>query len=343
MLPNPSAPSLRQSHRKLCLLLSIATCSITSFWLMARQLSTGGDSGGGGVGEEWISGIPNPLNTNTSVFPVERAMEGVRKSSGNNTLPRILPPNINITASIPQVASVPSPPPPSPRLRGTAIIQLWGELGNHLSIFAFYYAVRTIASSEFQLDLTLHVRKQKASKAASAADNSRCIKSFRDLNFDECDDGDNNRTKGDRCTDKIDNQMTALHDPNIALTNNSTMLRWIHDLHMTGSTSDDIRSFLRSYVSMLTDDSITDLFNRRDVGWSTKERHPFLFAIDRLHVSDALIDEFYGSGGLQEYFAFDDDTKMDDGCCSSLPDDDEQVFHYRSFVVDLPTRHPSIS
>ena len=57
-------------------------------------------------------------------------------------------------------------------LQGTAVVQLSGELGNHLQVLAHYFAVQVIALEEFNLNLTLHVRKQNARKAKSAAENT---------------------------------------------------------------------------------------------------------------------------------------------------------------------------
>ena len=110
-----------------------------------------------------------------------------------------------------------------PALQGTAVIQLMGELGNHLSILAHYFAVRTIAATEFNLELKLHVRKQKANKATPTSKNVQCMKSFRYLDFDECswshitDTRNNNGTmtsisKGQFCTEKINKQMAVLYE-----------------------------------------------------------------------------------------------------------------------------------
>lgn len=223
---------------------------------------------------------------------------------------------------------------PTPPLQGTAVVQLMGELGNHLMIFTNYYAVRTIALAEFNLNLTLHVRKQASGKAESAAMNAKCLTSFRDLDFDECNWSLNNGAKGYQCEGRVNNQIEALND--LAMQhNNGTIAELSMSLNMKASTSNGIRLFLQSYVAMLTDPAILQLYSIRDIGWTTNEHYPFLFSTERLHADDTLIDDFY-SRGLPAYLAFDNATKMSSGCCSILPEKDEQVFHYRSFIVDLP-------
>eukprot|EP00581_Thalassiosira_minuscula_P005918 CAMPEP_0183748208 /NCGR_PEP_ID=MMETSP0737-20130205/67654_1 /TAXON_ID=385413 /ORGANISM="Thalassiosira miniscula, Strain CCMP1093" /LENGTH=199 /DNA_ID=CAMNT_0025983927 /DNA_START=226 /DNA_END=821 /DNA_ORIENTATION=+ len=77
---------------------------------------------------------------------------------------------------------------------------------------------------------------------------------------------------------------------------------------------------------------------RKGAGWTASEAYPFLYNTDRLFANDVLINEFYGRG-LREYLAFDEETKLSSGCCSMLPASDEHVFHYRSFITDLPKKH----
>ncbi|KAL7548267.1 hypothetical protein ACHAWF_011559 [Thalassiosira exigua] len=221
-------------------------------------------------------------------------------------------------------------------LRGTVVIQLMGELGNNLFVLAYYFAVRTLARDEFGLDLVLHVRKQKRKKADRAAKDARCLRSFRDVDFDECDwyvEG-----KGEECEDKIQRQISILQE--------FSERRLDERLHMTGETPDEVRSFLRDYATILRDDAVLGLYRTTGAGWTDDEPRPFLYSLSRgdrrggLDLGDPLINGVYGRGML-EYFAFDDETKTSSGCCSMLPEEDEQVFHYRSFVSNLRNRHLS--
>lgn len=235
---------------------------------------------------------------------------------------------------------------PAP-LQGTAVIQLYGELGNHLQILAHYFAVQVIALEEFNLNLTLHVRKQKARKAKSAAENAMCIKSFEHVDFDECSWEVNTTnghgvsiSKGEYCQSKLNDQMASLHGLH-ARTNftHKHFFSYIQSLQLEQyKDSESIRTLLRRYVDMCRDPVIQQLYRDQSVGWSENEPHPFLVSIDRIHATQQLIDEVY-SRGMPGYFAFDDETKISSGCCASLPEPDEHVFHYRSFVVDLPKTH----
>ena len=234
-------------------------------------------------------------------------------------------------------------------LQGTAVIQLYGEIGNHLQILAHYFAVRVIALEEFNLNLTLHVRKQNARKAKSAAENTMCIRSFEYLDFDECSwevNTTNARgvsiSKAEYCRNKLNDQMENLHGLH-ARTNftHQQLFSYIQSLQLEQyKDSESIRSLLRRYVDMRNDPIVQELYREQSVGWSENEPHPFLFSVDRIHATDKLLDEVY-SRGLPGYFAFDDETKISSGCCASLPEPDELVFHYRSFVVDLPRTHMS--
>mmetsp|Transcript_30119 Transcript_30119/g.64986 ORF Transcript_30119/g.64986 Transcript_30119/m.64986 type:complete len:426 (-) Transcript_30119:114-1391(-) len=239
------------------------------------------------------------------------------------------------------------PPVPRTMLQGTMVLQIAGELGNHIAYLAYYFAVRTIASTEFNLNLTLHVRKQNHRKSISAARNVQCLKSFRHLDFDECDwfktdNNKNGKKLGELCMMKISNQSEALLDLERS-SNNQTISTLSSSLSMSKhETSNDIRSSLRDYVAMLQDDSILQMYRTMNVGWNSDEPYPFLYNLDsrysdRMVASDTLIDEFYGRG-LPQYFAFDTDTKTNGGCCAMLPTEDEQVFHHRSFVTDLPRK-----
>ena len=288
----------------------------------------------------------SPSNTNYSTQDVIEKSLNITASS----ILTVHPHNMNTTQStIPSNTSTIIPQPQSiinqskaPLLQGTATIQLYGELGNNLSILAHYFAMKTIAQTEFNLHLNLHVRKQKSSKAESAANNTKCIKSFSKLDFDECEWSQvDNGTQARLCDERIGKQMGAFHELMMA-TNNSTFMQLAtSSLQIRGSTSNEIRSLLRGYVSMLKDDAIMEMYQtNNNLGWSAEEPYPFLFSVDRLFASDVLINEFY-SQGLPEYFAFDDKTKISSGCCSMLPEKDEQVFHYRSFILDLPKRHLS--
>jgi len=234
------------------------------------------------------------------------------------------------------------PPVPPTMLQGTMVLQIAGELGNHIAYLAYYFAVRTIASTEFNLNLTLHVRKQNHRKSISAARNVQCLKSFRHLDFDECDwfktdNNKNGKKLGELCRTKISNQSEALLDLERS-SNNQTISTLSSSLSMSKhETSNDIRSSLRDYVAMLQDDSILQMYRTMNVGWNSDEPYPFLYNLEVNMISDTLIDEFY-SRGLREYLAFDDDTKNSSGCCAMLPTEDEQVFHHRSFVTDLPRK-----
>jgi len=234
------------------------------------------------------------------------------------------------------------PPVPRTMLQGTMVLQIAGELGNHIAYLAYYFAVRTIASTEFNLNLTLHVRKQNHRKSISAARNVQCLKSFRHLDFDECDwfktdNNKNGKKLGELCMMKISNQSEALLDLERS-SNNQTISTLSSSLSMSKhETSNDIRSSLRDYVAMLQDDSILQMYRTMNVGWNSDEPYPFLYNLEVNMISDTLIDEFY-SRGLREYLAFDDDTKNSSGCCAMLPTEDEQVFHHRSFVTDLPRK-----
>ena len=342
MVPNLSA--LGQGPRKRCLFISFAVVAFSAINFLHSQRLTG--SADGRIEGILFNPPPGDVGTanSTIIARDEIIMDGAQHVNTTPSSTTLSPSTSNTTASTP-LPLLATPPPP---LQGTVVLQLLGELGNHLSAFAFYYAVRTIALTEFNLNLTLHVRKQRHSKAESAAMNAKCLASFRDLDFDECNWSlnKNNGTNGELCAGRVNNQMSAFQDLEryglgLGLGNpnpnhdNHTIADLARSLHLRASTSDDIRLFLRSYAAMLTDPSILQLYRVRDVGWTADERYPFLFNIDRLHASDTLINEFY-SKGLPEYLAFDEETKMSSGCCSVLPEKDEQVFHYRSFIVDLP-------
>lgn len=234
-----------------------------------------------------------------------------------------------------------TPRPPPAALRGTVVLQLYGELGNHLASLAYYFAVRTIARREFDLDLSLHVRKQRSGKAASAARNVACLSSFRRLDFDECDWSDDvggGTAKGKRCQQKIGDQGEALYDL-MRTTNNHTIMRLAASLQLQHASSEGIRLALRDYVSMLTDNTVLEMYRQRGLGWTSDEPYPFLYNIDRIAAGDTLVNEFYNRG-LQGYLAFSDDaTTSSNECCALLPEEDEHVFHYRSFAHDLPKIH----
>ena len=218
---------------------------------------------------------------------------------------------------------------PPKLLSGTIVLQTMGEMGNNLAALTYYYAVKTLAYEEFNLNLTLHIRKQKHKKADSAAQNVKCLKSFRDVDFDECNWFQNE--KGKICQDKVNSQFKGFKHL-ARCTDNHTIVELSENLRMTSGTSDGIRSILKVYVDMLKDESIMELFREMNIGWTTDEPWPFLCNKGRIHASDQLINEFY-SKGLQQFFAFDSDTKTSSGCCSQFPEKDENVFHYRSFIV----------
>mmetsp|Transcript_11290 Transcript_11290/g.20706 ORF Transcript_11290/g.20706 Transcript_11290/m.20706 type:complete len:460 (-) Transcript_11290:87-1466(-) len=316
--------ALGRRPRKLCLFVSlvVVALSATNCLLMVRQFSA--NSLEGEVGR-WIEGLAYPPPSDAVPEEIMNRTHAVNTNTTASPTPR----NINTTASTTQPST----------LQGTIVIQLMGELGNHLNSFSFYFAVRTIASTEFNLNLTLHVRKQNQLKATTAAQNVQCLKSFWNLDFDECDWLQDNGRKGELCKNKISIQSGALFGL-MKSSNNHTITKLAQSLQMSSTTSDGIRSFLRDYVAILKDESILELYRRRGVGWTIDEPYPFLYNTERIGAPDSLINEFY-SRGLQEYLAFDSDTKISSGCCSMLPEKDEQVFHYRSFVVDLPRRHLS--
>ena len=234
-------------------------------------------------------------------------------------------------------------------LQGTAVVQLSGELGNHLQVLAHYFAVQVIALEEFNLNLTLHVRKQNSRKAMSAAENTMCIRSFEHVDFDECswevgttDDHGVGISKAEYCQSKLNDQMASLHGLHTRTNfTHQHFFRYIESLQLERyKDPESIRTLLRRYVDMRKDPIIQQLYRDQSVGWSENEPHPFLFSLNSIHASPNLIDEVY-SRGLPGYFAFDDETKFSGGCCASLPEPDEHVFHYRSFVVDLPRKHMS--
>ncbi|KAL7544947.1 hypothetical protein ACHAWF_008316 [Thalassiosira exigua] len=222
-------------------------------------------------------------------------------------------------------------------LRGSAVIQLKGELGNNLLMLAYYFALRSVAREELGLELTLHVRKQHHRKADSAAEHARCLKSFSDVDFDECNwflEG-----RGAECEGRQLRQIATLKDF-ARIAENETIAGLVDSLDLTGvETLDEIRALLRDYVALLRDESILALYQGGGVGWTRDEPYPFLYGLSTTDLWPiySLVHEVYGRG-LPEYFALDVER---DECCAALPEEDEQVFHYRSFVRDLPRMHMS--
>ena len=239
--------------------------------------------------------------------------------------------NTRLSSTSSMVISTPNTTTNKPFLSGTFVLQTMGEMGNNLAALAYYYAVKTIAYEDFNLNLTLHIRKQNVHKADSAAQNVKCLKSFRDVDFDECNWFQNG--KGKICQDKVSNHFKGFKHL-ARCTDNHTIVELSENLRKTSGSSDGIRSFLKVYVDMLNDPSIMELFREMNIGWTTDEPWPFLCNEGRVHASDQLINEFY-SKGLPQFFAFDNETKISSGCCSQFPEKDENVFHYRSFIKDL--------
>jgi len=253
--------------------------------------------------------------------------EGVGEDNLTQSRVKCYPNNTRTSTSSMVIPMVPTPK----LLSGTIVLQTMGEMGNNLAALTYYYAVKTLAYEEFNLNLTLHIRKQKHKKADSAAQNVKCLKSFRDVDFDECNWFQNE--KGKICQDKVNSQFKGFKHL-ARCTDNHTIVELSENLRMTSGTSYGIRSILKVYVDMLKDESIMELFREMNIGWTTDEPWPFLCNKGRIHASDQLINEFY-SKGLQQFFAFDSDTKTSSGCCSQFPEKDENVFHYRSFIKDL--------
>ena len=306
-------------------------------------------------GPQYIADILSPTNF-SSVFTIDHfgsnrqvaTSDTVPDNSGNeegvgedkSTQSRAkcypLSNSTRLTNTSSMVISTPNTTTNKPFLSGTFVLQTMGEMGNNLAALAYYYAVKTLAYEEFNLILTLHVRKQNVHKADSAAENVKCLKSFKDVDFDECNWFKNG--KGKICQDKVSNQFKGFKHL-ARCTDNHTLLELSENLRMTSGTSDGIRSILKVYVDILNDTSIMELFREMKIGWSTDEPWPFLCNEGRVHASDQLINEFY-SKGLPQYFAFDNETKISSGCCSrQIPEKDEVVFHYRSFIKDLPINH----
>jgi len=243
------------------------------------------------------------------------------------------------------------------QLRGTFVLQLQGELGNHIAALANYYAVKTIASREFDLNLALHVRKQRLRRGAkqdyTAQHAKSCLVSFRELDFDECDwnvavnasqpatnDGVN-PVRGTVCDGRIARQSQFWEGR--SKTNNDTLVEWASSLPLgvsstnVGPSPDQIRDQLRNYAAMLRDPDIMDAYRHTEgLGWSDNNNddessHPFLYNIGLFHANQRLINEFW-SPGLASYLAFDTNDTL---CCDNMPAEDEHVFHFRSFKADL--------
>ena len=229
----------------------------------------------------------------------------------------------------------------SPMLQGKIILQTLGEMGNNLAHLAYYFAVKTIALEEFNLDLTLHVRKQKARKADSAAEHVKCLvsKSLRGVDFDECSwlktatINGITTPKGEICQAKINAQLEGLSDLQRNSSNQTILEQPI--LEMKSTNSEGIKSTLGTYVAMLQDKTILEYYKEKGIGWTDDAPYPFLFNADRIHASDQLVNEFY-SRGLLKFFAFDNETKYSSQCCKELPKRGEHAYHYRSFITDLP-------
>ena len=279
-----------------------------------------------------LDGAPY-LNISSSQKNIALHKEGAVEDDSTQSRAKCYPSsnNTRLSSTFSMVISTPNVTTTKPYRSGTFVLQTMGEMGNNLAALAYYYAVKTIAYEEFNLNLTLHIRKQNVHKADSAAQNVKCLKSFRDVDFDECNWFQNE--KGKICQDKVNNQFKGF--THLArCTNNHTILELSENLRMTSGSSDGIRSFLKVYVDMLNDPSIMELFREMNIGWTTDEPWPFLCNEGRVHASDQLINEMY-SKGLPQFFAFDNETKTSSGCCSQFPEKDENVFHYRSFIKDL--------
>mmetsp|Transcript_26350 Transcript_26350/g.57111 ORF Transcript_26350/g.57111 Transcript_26350/m.57111 type:complete len:411 (+) Transcript_26350:175-1407(+) len=209
-------------------------------------------------------------------------------------------------------------------LRGEAVIELTGQLGNYLSAFSYYFVVKTIAMEEFNLNLTLHVRTQGHSQSVSATKNARCFTSFRDLDFDECKAYRSER--GEECRGRVKYQRKVLN----ALGADANSIR------LAGGTSNDIRNALRRYADMLRNTTFMEKYEYAEAGWTNyTTRRPFLYTKGHTAASLDLIDEWYDHG-IPEYFAFEDGNER---CCRSFPYPDEHVFHYRAFRQDLPKKY----
>ncbi|KAL7544475.1 hypothetical protein ACHAWF_007857 [Thalassiosira exigua] len=374
----PSAPAPvrgvgSRGARKLCLFVSLAAVTVAAnLALMRRQISpsVAGSEAEAAAKAGWTeAGLPwssppagAPGAAKDSIASRDgRALAGSRRGGGNATNPagKSATPLLNGAVAGSRwgggnaTKAAGAGTSATPLLNGTAVIQLLGELGNNLYILAFYYGVKTIAREEFGLVLTLHVRKQRNSKAEGAAKDAQCLKNFREVDFDECHwDKGHVHKRGRVCEAKIDHQRKALYELYQA-TRNETVKDLATCLSMPGETPDEIRAFLTKYVAMLTDDSILDLYRRTNAGWTVLEPYPFLHTESghsgRRHASERLLGYAYGRG-LADYFAFDEEATepiaaskgretSGDMCCADVPDEDEHVFHYRMFMMDLPKSH----
>jgi len=183
----------------------------------------------------------------------------------------------------------------------TIIVQLSGELGNHLSKLAAALGVAMSLQSRYQIRSNLVLRHQDRTNKWQHAvqDLQQCFPATRRLNVSEAQDFTGVTHRSAHLMPEI----------------------------FRGINSDDAETVDAALqaVAMAAYNNISS---------NNNDTHSITLYSNHLSLWDVYVHRYYQQ--LRQFFAFDENNH---NCCHLRPHPHETVLHYRNFAADLPRKH----
>jgi hypothetical protein len=189
------------------------------------------------------------------------------------------------------------------------VVQLSGEMGNHLQKIAFGRAIQNILQDRYGLDSHLVLQhQQRGGKWVSAMqDVTQCFPNLRDYDFE--------LGNSVEFTKRLQQQQEWLGNDNA-----SKLI--LPNLVSSASVDDGL-----AYLVSLQRKNITSSIS--NVGSNANISLPFVYA--QSFVDFEYIERY--NSDLRALFWFDEAA-----CCQEVPHPDESVFHFRNYLAEMPRK-----
>jgi hypothetical protein len=192
----------------------------------------------------------------------------------------------------------------------TIVINLSGEMGNHLSKLAYGYSVKWMLQEEYNITTHVILRHQASNKWVKAAENvQRCFTATRSWSFEEGN------------TDEFDFR-------------DGQQKEWMGENHQYFSFSPTCNDegCIRQHTDLMIKSIIKDWDDSPTIGDHYNISLPFIFSDG--YATVGYFNDRYASR-IAELFHFDEGSPE---CCAARADPDESVFHIRNFLVEMPRK-----
>ncbi len=183
----------------------------------------------------------------------------------------------------------------------TIVIQLNGEMGNHLSKFAFGYIVKWILEDDYNITSSIVLRHQDNPKWVRARKSMMCFTKIRTMAF----------SKGN--TQEFEDRREQQR-------------KWLGSDRYILETAISLRQALKEQIMVFTNTSNPPPILPDDVNITI----PFIYA-DSFALNSDVIDPYFDR--LKDLFEYDLNNPE---CCGPRALPNESVFHARGFAVEVP-------